>query len=74
MNEHETDRDKCKIFYGKVVHCENWAMFAIRFLKTNISEKEKLYSHRFEVKEYKTGLPFSPCQAAPYNLSLQSSV
>ena len=35
MNEHETDRDKCKIFYGKVVHCENWAMFAIRFLKTN---------------------------------------
>lgn len=35
MNEHGTNRDKGKTFYGKVVHCENWAMFAIRFLKTN---------------------------------------
>ena len=35
MNEYETNRDKCKIFYGKMVHFENWAMFAIRFLKTN---------------------------------------
>ena len=31
INEHETNRDKCKTFYGQVVYHEQWALFAIGF-------------------------------------------
>lgn len=39
-NEHEINRDKSKIFYGQVVHCGHWAVFA-RILKTKLPEKVK---------------------------------